>query len=329
MSFFTELFTSGSALLLILSVAVVGVLHTIVPDHWAPITLIARERKWTRMQTAKAALTAGTGHVVTTLILGGIVWLAGVAVAVRFGHYVDLLSSIALISFGLWIAIASWREMHKGHGHSHDFGYLAGSIHGPELQEIQTPEGLLKASIFEHDMPPHFRLTGKGDSFTIETVREGDVRQVFKMETKGDYWQSVESIPEPHDFSVVVTVSTGGNLSTYSVHFAEHSHDHGHDHASQKSGKNTRTALLLILGSSPMIEGIPAFFAAGKYGIGVIIVMALVFALSTIATYVLLCVYSTAGMEHIQMGALEKYGEVISGLFIATIGLVFLVFPVL
>jgi nickel/cobalt transporter (NicO) family protein len=29
-------------------------------------------------------------------------------------------------------------------------------------------------------------------------------------------------------------------------------------------------ALLLILGSSPMIEGIPAFFAAGQYGIGLL-----------------------------------------------------------
>ena len=38
-----------------------------------------------------------------------------------------------------------------------------------------------------------------------------------------------------------------------------------------------RTALLLILGSSPMAEGIPAFFAAGKYGVGLIAIMAVVF----------------------------------------------------
>jgi hypothetical protein len=30
--------------LLIVSVGVVGVLHTMVPDHWAPITLIAWQR---------------------------------------------------------------------------------------------------------------------------------------------------------------------------------------------------------------------------------------------------------------------------------------------
>ena len=42
----------------------------------------------------------------------------------------------------------------------------------------------------------------------------------------------------------------------------------GHDHRHKTTA---RTALLLILGSSPMVEGIPAFFAAGKYGIGLIV----------------------------------------------------------
>ena len=60
-------------------------------------------------------------------------------------------------------------------------------------------------------------------------------------------------------------------------------HQHAHNHKT-----TARTALLLILGSSPMVEGIPAFFAVGKYGVGVIGAMAVLFALSTIATYVLL-----------------------------------------
>lgn len=39
--------------------AVIGVLHTIVPDHWGSITLIARQRGWS--MTARAALQAGIG----------------------------------------------------------------------------------------------------------------------------------------------------------------------------------------------------------------------------------------------------------------------------
>ena len=86
-------------LLLIVSVGVVGVLHTIVPDHWVPITLIARQRGWSKGETARAALQAGIGHVVSTLIIASVIWFAGVAVAARFGHFVDTAASVALIGF--------------------------------------------------------------------------------------------------------------------------------------------------------------------------------------------------------------------------------------
>jgi hypothetical protein len=78
-----------------------------------------------------------------------------------------------------------------------------------------------------------------------------------------------------------------------------------------------------------MVEGIPAFFAAAKYGPGLISVMAVVFAISTIATYIVLCVSSTAGLARAKVSALERYGEVLSGAVIALVGLVFLVVPVL
>ena len=216
----------GPQLLLLGAVVAVGVLHTIVPDHWVPITVIARQRKWSKRKTAQTALQAGVGHVVSTLLIALVVWVAGVVVATQFGHLVDTLSSLALISFGLWIAIGSWREVHNPHGHHHDVEYH-----------------------------PHKHQDG----------------------------------------------------------------DHTHSHASK------RTALLLILGSSPMVEGIPAFFAASKYGIGLIIPMAILFALSTIATYVLLCVYSTKLLQHRNLGSFEKYGEVLSGTFIAAVGFIFLV----
>ena len=48
------MFTSP-ALLLLAAGGAVGVLHTIVPDHWVPIALIARQRHWTTAETARAA----------------------------------------------------------------------------------------------------------------------------------------------------------------------------------------------------------------------------------------------------------------------------------
>jgi ABC-type nickel/cobalt efflux system permease component RcnA len=169
-----------------------------------------------------------------------------VAVAKSFGHWIDILASLALVLFGGWIAISAWREIraeaHGGDHHHHD-----------------------------HD----------------DADEHG--------------------------------------------HVHEHGHAHGHHHhqhpPSDRPG--SRTALLLILGSSPMIEGIPAFFAAGRYGAPLIVVMSLVFAASTIATYVILCVGSHAGLQRVALGPLERYGEVLSGAFIAAVGVVFWVWPVL
>lgn len=203
--------TVAPGVILVGAVTAVGVLHTLVPDHWVPIALLARRAQWSRAHIARTAFVAGLGHTLSTLAIGVLVWFAGLALAARFGHLVTLLSSLALIAFGLWIAGASLREMRAGY----------------------------------------------------------DLRPLG----------------------------------------AE------------------RTALLLILGSSPMVEGIPAFFAAARFGVGLLALMAVFFGASTIVTYVVLCVYSGAALQRLSLGPLERYGEVLSGSVIALVGLVFLIWP--
>jgi len=396
-------------LLLIGAVAGVGVLHTIVPDHWVPITLIARQRGWSKPETARAAFQAGTGHVLSTLLIGLVVWFAGVAVAARFGHFVAAASSMALIAFGGGIAISAWRELRTGgghrHTHSHDFGHADehghpdhhDHVHGPELRRLATSDGVFELSIFAAGARPRFRLSGaKADAVTVETLRATGARQRFSFARRGSHWESAEEIPEPHEFAVTIRVEQRGHAHTCETEFTEdghghrhayggadtdepelafaadplyaplrgetallvrhiHVHRHGrgaphghwHDHTpatahpimaeftfeppmhEHRHKTSARTALLLILGSSPMVEGIPAFFAAGKYGVGLIAIMAVVFAISTIATYMLLCVCSTAGLQRVRLGSFERYGEVLSGTFIALVGLAFWIWPVI
>jgi nickel/cobalt transporter (NicO) family protein len=387
---------TGPEWLLIGAVATVGVLHTVVPDHWVPITLIARQQGWTKWEVARAALIAGTGHTVSTLLIGLVVWLAGVAFATKFGNSVSTVSSIALIAFGGLIAVSSLRELQSAgrHGHSHAHGHRHGpepnlGFHGLELARITTNHELLELSIYETGQPPHFRLSGhSGDRVWLQIKRIDGAQQRFEFVNRGEYWESPDEIPEPHAFDVTVSVAHGDHVQSYNAAFVEHDHDHGehgresddrlddrlyvpnpagttalakhahahrhgrsvhmhlHDHGSDTWHRDTTTAgdppvhehrhkrplqttLLLILGSSPMVEGIPAFFAAGKYGPALIGVMAVVFALTTIATYIVLCVSSVAGLQRVKLGPLERYGEVLSGTFIVAVGLVFLVFPIL
>ena len=196
-----------TAPLLVATVAAVGVLHTLVPDHWAPIVVVARQQRWPVIHTARAAALAGFGHVVSTLLLGAVLWAAGAALAARYGHVVNVTAAVALIAFGMWIAYGGWRELH---GHPHE------------------------------------------------------------------------------------------------------------QHAERPIPRNT--ALLLIVGSSPMLEGIPAFLAASTYGAALLGVMAVVFAASTIATYVATCTAGVAGLQRVSFGPFERYGEVLSGSLVAVVG---------
>ena len=159
-------------------------------------------------ETARAAFQAGIGHVVSTLMIASAIWFAGVAVAAKFGHFIDTAASMALVGFGGWIAISSWRELQRGighghgrshgHGHgrnhSHDLSFLGGpdaGLHRPKLQRIDTSHGVVELSIFEDGIPPRFRLSGpEADWVKVETLRESGVRQVFSFAKRGAYWES-------------------------------------------------------------------------------------------------------------------------------------------
>jgi nickel/cobalt transporter (NicO) family protein len=308
----------GPELLLVGAVAAVGVLHTIVPDHWVPIALIARQRGWSRAETARAALQAGTGHVMSTLAIALAVWVAGIAVAQRFGHVVDAASGIALVVFGGWVAVSAWRELHpsdrdhhdRGHAHRHQHAHshAHAGVDGPSAVRSEHPGHRHRASAFANQ-------------------------------------------PAPQDDRLYAPLRGDATLLTRHIHLHRHGggvpHLHWHDHQPatahpvlagialepplhrHRHKTTARTALLLILGSSPMVEGIPVFFAAAKYGTPLLAPMAAVFAASTVATYVVLCVWSSAGLQRLRLGAIERYGEVLSGAVIALVGVVFGLWPAL
>lgn len=280
--------SATAQLLLVGGVVAVGVLHTIVPDHWLPIVLLARQRGWSRSQTAGAAVRAGSGHVVSTLLIGVAVWFGGAVLAENFATWIDLASSIALVAFGGWIALAALRELRRDGSLSlpHHHHHHAERSHGRAHDHRATA-----------DFEPALAAAGAGAQGTrhIHVHRHGDGFPHL-------HWHDH---PAPAAHQVLPEFETNPPW---------------HEHAHRTGGS---TALLLILGSSPMVEGIPVFFAAAKYGALLIAVMAVAFAASTIATYVVLCAYSTAGLRRLRLGRIERYGEVLSGALIAAIGLVF------
>lgn len=271
-----------AAPLLLATVAAVGVLHTLVPDHWLPIAILARQEGWTRRETTRAAGGAGLGHSLSTLAIGIVVWLMGAALATRFTQTVDLAAGAALVGFGAWIAIGALRDLrpegghgHTHHGHTHHAHDHGHAYHGHDPGHAHDP-----------GHPGH-----------RHRHRHPDGRE------HAHYHEHEHAGWHVTDGAVALA--------------APPLHKHAHNPA-------PRRALMLILGSSPMVEGIPAFFAAARFGVGLLAAMAVVFTAATVATYVALCLYSIAGLERVNLGPFERYGEVLSGAIIAAVGLVFL-----
>src|SRR5262249_6303696 len=126
--------TDRSGFLLLAAVGAVGVLHTVVPDHWGRIVVLARRRHWSARETAGAALQAGAGHVASTLAIAALAWIAGVAASQRFGRAVDTTASMALVGLGAWIALSAWNDLRSAaNAHPHD------PIH-PRRHEHEAPD---------------------------------------------------------------------------------------------------------------------------------------------------------------------------------------------
>lgn len=129
----------SSISLLLLAAAVVAVLHSILPDHWVPLAVVARTQRWGLLRVARVSALASVGHVVSSLVLAGIV----AAVGLRFQHQLEAqqghLIGAVLALTGL--GFLAWGLRSGGHGHEHDHDQDHGDGHAHEHGRAQAPTG--------------------------------------------------------------------------------------------------------------------------------------------------------------------------------------------
>jgi hypothetical protein len=127
---------------LILAAAGVAVMHTILgPDHYLPFIMLARAGHWSRAKTILVTSLCGVGHILSSLLLGGIGLLVGAAV-----RHLEIIEGVrgdwaawglvafggAYAAWGIRRALRSSRQLdphahgevvhlhsHGGHGHGH------------------------------------------------------------------------------------------------------------------------------------------------------------------------------------------------------------------
>ena len=139
---------------LLLAAAGIALTHTLLgPDHYVPFLMLARARRWTRARAVLVSVLCGAGHVLSSVALGALGLLLGVAVGRLEGveRARGDLAAWALVAFGaayaLWGARRSIRRsrgltvhQHAGHVHLHAF---AGAPHEHESSAAAAGAGPL------------------------------------------------------------------------------------------------------------------------------------------------------------------------------------------
>ena len=224
--------------------------------HAGALLLAALAYTYARKYADDPRFTFGTGKLgdlagfTSAIILAMIALLIGYEAVSRLFEPVPIhfAEAIPVAVLGLAVNVASAWLLSGGdnHGHSHGHGH---SHHDHQDQDetlrIATDDGDVVLEVFEDGVPPRFRLRAESGvglmaaTASIETVRPDGGRQLFALEDRGDYLESIEEIPEPHAFNANVRIGE----QTYSLLFEEHEHAHG----SAARDHNMRAAVIHVL----------------------------------------------------------------------------------
>lgn len=236
MESFSSLVQQGSTnlWLFIPTALLLGALHGLEPGHSK--TMMAAfiiAIRGTVGQAVLLGLSAALSHtaIVWAIALGGQYLGRGINTETT-EPYLLLASAVIVLAIGLWMF---WRTRadqkaeaaHDHHHHGHD-----------EMRRIDTGHGMMTLEIFEEGVPPCWRVRfdrggWQAGDLTVTTDRGGGATQSFRFVDKGDFLESVDEIPEPHEFAARVSLGHGGHshdYHDYDVTFSEHDHGHGHDH---------------------------------------------------------------------------------------------------
>jgi nickel/cobalt transporter (NicO) family protein len=243
---FNELLQQGAAhaWLFVPSAILLGALHGLEPGHSKTVmAAFIVAIRGTVAQAVLLGLAATISHtiVVWGIALGGMYLWQGVD-AESFEPYFQIISAGLIIAIALWMFWRTWQDQKNakaaagGHDHGHDHHHDHGHSHGEDIRCIDTGHGVIAVEVFEDGVPPRWRIRAEKDhawaaqEVTVVTERRDGTRQAFIFVDRGGYLESVDEIPEPHEFMARVSLGHGGHVHDYDLSFVEgNGHDHMHE----------------------------------------------------------------------------------------------------
>jgi nickel/cobalt exporter len=108
---------------LLAAAAGVGFGHAVLPDHWVPLAVVGRTRRYPLARVARLSGMAGIAHVLVSIALGAIVIAVGLQFQSTVQSAQDTIIGCILIVTGIGFAILELTGRgHHGHGHAHHHG---------------------------------------------------------------------------------------------------------------------------------------------------------------------------------------------------------------
>jgi nickel/cobalt transporter (NicO) family protein len=262
---FVSLLQQGNSWLFVPSAIVLGALHGLEPGHSKTMmAAFIVAIRGTLAQAVLLGLAATVSHtaIVWLIALGGLYfgrqWNTQTS-----EPYFQVASAALIVAVAAWML---WRTRqlaaeeragayapdphrdhahhhherhdHPGHAHAHDHGRGHEHVHGHHGDEhddgrrIDTGHGIVRLQIFEQGVPPRFRLHSESGpewpagQVQVETERADGSRQTFAFRRHGGYLESVDEIPEPHEFIARLRLGEPQHSHDFDVEFVEHAHHH-------------------------------------------------------------------------------------------------------
>jgi hypothetical protein len=105
---------------LLAAAAGVGFGHAILPDHWVPLAVLGRTRRYPLSRVARLSGLAGIAHVLVSIILGGVIIAIGLQFRSAIQSAEDTIVGSLLVATGVGFALLEFSGRGHGHGHDHD-----------------------------------------------------------------------------------------------------------------------------------------------------------------------------------------------------------------
>lgn len=105
---------------LLLFIIAVSALHAILPTHWLPFVAVGRGLGWSKGKIMRVLIVAGTGHVLTTALLGLLTVSLSKYLLSMISNMHGIFSAVLLSVFGLFYILIPLRKGgHPECSHNH------------------------------------------------------------------------------------------------------------------------------------------------------------------------------------------------------------------